>query len=220
MDAEQRFRAMQTELGFLRAELDLNRKYIFERPLAIVAGAFAAAATLEKLVGFDVLPMLFTALLGFNLWFTYNRLQSNARIISYLQVFHTPSNAAQWIGWEAALHKFRHFETVDPNLPTRPARQQVNRFYGPILLFHLIAAIAVTGFLLAQVYPAGIAFEHLGNVQRFVVILNGVALLALLVLGWRLRPATVRNTIDETRITWLQLLVPEQNKPGCSAKTS
>src|SRR5829696_3806537 len=107
MTEDQQFEAMQKELGFLRAEMDLNRKYIFERPLLIVAGGITAAATLEKLMGFEVLPLLFIVLMGYNLWFTFNRLQSNARVIAYLQVVYTPDGVDRWIGWEAGLLRFR-----------------------------------------------------------------------------------------------------------------
>jgi hypothetical protein len=212
VNEQNRFQAMQTELMFLRAEMDVNRKYIFERPLAIVAGAFTAAATLKNLVGFDALPMFFTALLSFNIWFTYNRLQSNARIISYLQVFHTPSGMPHWIGWEAALNEYRKREIVPrASTPSGKSRRE-NRFYGPILFFHVGASLAATGLLLAQIYPTGIAFERLGFLQEIVVILDIGAIAGLVMLTWRFRPGMVRHTIDETRQIWTQLLPPANDE--------
>jgi len=195
---------MQAELAFLRAEMDLNRKYIFERPAALVIGAVTAAATLYDgtFEGFDLLPALFTALFGFNLWFTHNRLQSTARIISYLQVVHTPDGAPSWIGWEAALRKFRSTKVERVRTRSVPRQPEASRFYGPILLFHVLAVLATTGLILAQVYPDGIDLSSLARVQRAAVIVDVVAVIGLLGLAWWVRPITVRHTIDDTRRIW------------------
>jgi hypothetical protein len=191
--------------------MEVNRKYIFERPLAIVVGAFALAVARDKLVGFDVLPMFFAALLGFNLWFTYNRMQSNARIIAYLQVVHTPDGLTRWIGWETALHEFRTLALGIAGDSPESEQQRDNRlpghrFYGPIFLFHFVAAAAVTGLILAQAYPAGIQLGQLDTAKQIVLALDGIALFGLVAFGWRIRPATVRNTINEARDVWVRIL--------------
>jgi hypothetical protein len=150
---------LQAELTFLRSEMELNREYIFERPLVIVAGGITAAAGLQTLIGFDVLPIVFVTLMAYNLWSTFNRLQSNARIVSYLQVIHRRHRAHLWIGWEAALQEFRQFPARSPDRYAlfrdrrrTPDEYSENRFYGPILTFHLVSALGITGFFLAQVY--------------------------------------------------------------------
>jgi hypothetical protein len=212
MTEAQRFEAMQRELGFLRAEMDLNRKYIFERPLLIVAGGVTAAATLKELVGFEVLPLLLIVLMGYNLWFTYNRLQSNARIISYLQVVYTPAGFGRWVGWEAALLSFRKHGSRSlrsrTHLGWEPSdEQQGNRFYGPILSFHVAAVVLLTGFLLAQSELVAQPFHVVGPLQASTLGLTLLALVAFLVLSWFLRPGKVRFTIDESRNVWQKVLL-------------
>jgi hypothetical protein len=225
---EQRFEAMQKELGFLRSEMDLNRKYIFERPLLIVAGGITAAATLEELIGFEVLPLLFIVLMGYNLWFTYNRLQSNARIIAYLQVVYTPDGADRWIGWEAGLLLFRAQprETRAPkdnrflrwwrgDLADRPPKvkgQPGNRFYGPILSFHIAAVVLLTGFLLAQSDLVGKPVDAFASLQGAALALTGITLIGFFVLAWLLRPGEVRHTIDESRRVWERILPPSSRE--------
>jgi bacteriorhodopsin len=202
---------MQRELGFLRAEMEMNRKYIFERPLLIVAGGITASATLKTLVGFEVLPLLFLVLLGFNLWFTYNRLQSNARIISYLQLIYTPGGFSRWIGWEAALKRFRERGSIEPEAPSTSKKQRENQFYGPILIFHLLAVVLLTGFMLAQRRPEPAPALN-QSALAIVINLTGVALIAFFILAWCLRPITVRNTIDETYSIWERILPPTEDE--------
>lgn len=199
---------MQTELVFLRTEMELNRRYIFERPLLIVAGGITAAATLAPLAGYGILPLLFTILLGYNLWFTYNRLCSNSRIISYLQVIHTPEGAPYWIGWETALHRFRTRDRGKTVSPPCARAQRENRFYGPILVFHVVAAMALDGFLFAQAYPGDIWRGHFAPVQLFTIVINGIAVIGFLVLIWLVQPANVRDTVEEAHVCWRDLLIP------------
>jgi len=84
------------EYSFLREELDMNRRFVFERPLLIVGAALAAAVPLADKRAFFLLPLPFLAVLLFNLWFTINRLQSSARIIGYIQLVH--EGEKNWIG--------------------------------------------------------------------------------------------------------------------------
>jgi len=189
--------AKQAEVAFLRAEMEQNRKYIFERPIAVVVGAVAAAATLaggdKTFQGFDLLPTVFTVVLGFNLWFTHNRLQSTARIVSYLQVFHPGDGTRLWMGWEAELHEFRRIQ---------PERR---RFYDGIWAFHILAAVASTGLILVQIYPDPDNLLGAGLVQQVAVGVDVAAVFGLLFLAGKLRPSTVRHTIEQTRGVWEQI---------------
>lgn len=208
MDLTQRFEAMQTELRFLRAEMELNRKYIFERPLLIVAGGITAGGALAKMVGFHVLPVLFIVLMGYNLWFTYNRVQSNARIISYLQLVHTPAGASRWIGWEAGLREFRMEDFPrDVRAPLSDGEKE-NRFYGPIYSLHILSAFLLTGFLLAQVDLQETLFIPIHFNPGAVFGVTGLAIVAFLLLCWVVRPAKVRDSIYVTRDVWEEVLPP------------
>lgn len=212
MTDDQRFETMQKELDFLRAEMDLNRKYIFERPLLIVAGGITAAATLKELIGFEVLPLLFIVLMGYNLWFTYNRLQSNARIISYLQVVYTPDGIDRWVGWEAGLLRFRQQHSPATAEAPAPEGQRGNRFYGPILSFHVAAVVLLTGFLLAQSDLFAKPAKAFASLEGAALALTGIALISFFALAWLLRPAKVRHTIDESRQVWKEIL--PATRPG------
>lgn len=211
MTHPERFDAMQKEHELLRAEMDLNRKYIFERPLLIVAGGITAAATLRELVGFEVLPLVFIVLMGFNLWFTHNRLQSNSRIIAYMQLVHTPEGIDLWRGWEAALREFRNTHRKRPHRRSAVDSSE-NRFYGPILTFHVLAVVLTTGFLLAQmeVETVGPSAAGSGLGRGVSSVLTGAAFVVVCILAWRLRPGRVRGTIDAAYGVWEALLCPAE----------
>jgi len=180
--------AKQAEVAFLRAEMEQNRKYIFERPIAVVVGAVAAAATLaggdKTFQGFDLLPTVFTVV---------KDLQSTARIVSYLQVFHPGDGTRLWMGWEAELHEFRRIQ---------PERR---RFYDGIWAFHILAAVASTGLILVQIYPDPDNLLGAGLVQQVAVGVDVAAVFGLLFLAGKLRPSTVRHTIEQTRGVWEQI---------------
>ena len=134
------------EYEVLRAELNINRQFVFERPLLIVGVAFAALAGVGKEpVAVQGLILFFLLLLFFNLWFTFNRLRSNARILGYLRVVHENPGKALRPGWENALSlhrawlatqgtRLRQIEGDCKELTMHDA----NRFYGGLFLFHLV----------------------------------------------------------------------------------
>jgi hypothetical protein len=95
------------EYKFLRQEHENNRKFIFERPLLIVGATFASAITINDKSLLLLLPLPFLALLYFNIWFTHNRMESSARIVSYLQIVHEGVSKYKWIGWENAVRLYR-----------------------------------------------------------------------------------------------------------------
>jgi hypothetical protein len=211
MDRRERFEAMLAERAFLQTEMELNRRYIFERPLLIVAGGITAAATLAEMVGFHFVPILFVALMGFNLWFTYNRIQSNGRIISYLQVIHTPNGDRLWFGWEAALDEFRKRKAATPQQPVEREPQPEFGFYGPIFAFHQVSVVLLTAFLLAQVEWRSDETQ-IATPALVVLGLTGVALVVFFVLCWRLRPDNVRPTIGRTRAIWKAVFADKRRK--------
>ena len=97
------------EYKSLRQEHENNRKFIFERPLLIVGATFASAMTVADKGFLVLLPIPFLALLLFNLWFTHNRAESSARIVSYLQLVHEGVCPVNWIGWENSVRLYRQW---------------------------------------------------------------------------------------------------------------
>ena len=201
MTTNDRSKYMLAELGFLRAEMEANRKYIFERPFVILAGAFAAATTLKDLAYTAALPALVTVLLSFNLWFTFNRIQSTSRIVAYLQYVHTPGRSNLWIGWEAALRQYR-MTPRSPKSSSDEVAQELgereSRFYGPILAFHMASAICITVFVVLRLLNEPIPPSSTFIVQRFLIGIDCGAIVGLCLLAIRYRPSmsTVRLLIS------------------------
>ena len=212
MTPESRFTAMQSEQSYLRAELELNRKYMFERPLIILAGAFTAAATFKDLLGYIGMPSLFIVLLAFNMWFTYNRAISNARIIAYLQYLHTPSNYERWIGWEAALRQHR---VAEPSLRKRWTKKQLdhsaNRFYTPLFVFHIVCVLSITSLLALQWLLAQKGNLALRPPEMFAFALDSIALVAFAVLCISFRPTRIDAAIAFHYRVWEYIFTPEAN---------
>jgi hypothetical protein len=92
--------------------------------------------------------------------------------------------------------------------PGAPEEQPGNRFYGPILSFHIAAVVLLTVFLLAQSDLGEHPATAFASLRGAAFALTGIALIAFFVLAWRLRPGRVRNTIDESRCIWEKILQP------------
>jgi len=116
----------QSEYESLRNEMNENKKYVFERPLAIFTAAVILFDYLKDADIVLVLPSMIILLFLFNLDFTCNRLNSNARIVNYIRQF-IESKYPDCYHWETFLHKYR-----DVN------KNESLKFYPIIFGFHLI----------------------------------------------------------------------------------
>jgi len=94
------------EYETLRQELLEAKRYVFERPLAILAVAVAAIQFFDKPQAV-IIPFAVALVTLFNLWFTVNRLQSAARIAAYIQLVLEAPEEYQWVGWEKSLRAYR-----------------------------------------------------------------------------------------------------------------
>jgi len=134
------------EYDALREELKINRQFVFERPLLIVGAAFAALTSIGKeSMAFQALTLFFLLLLFFNLWFTFNRLSSNSRILGYLRVVHESDESVLRPGWENALSLHRKWLAANVEELRRIEKEcdtlamhDANRFYGGLFWFHLV----------------------------------------------------------------------------------
>ena len=77
---------LELEYSSLREEMLQNKGYVFERPLLIITAAGIASIQLSGKPSVVLLPFLLVIILSINLWFTINRLESTARIASYISV--------------------------------------------------------------------------------------------------------------------------------------
>lgn len=146
------------EYESLRQEVLQNKQYIFERPLAIIAAAGIAALQLSENLSMLALPSLVILVLCVNLWFTGNRLRSNARIVGYIAVALEPGSHYSWIGWENALRLHRKWtksyspkqrkKRIKPHLAF-DAMPDSMMFYPMLLALHIVPVIfAFIAFLL------------------------------------------------------------------------
>lgn len=200
------------EYRSLRQELEVNRRFIFERPLLVVGGTLAATLGLsEKSVG-GLLAVPFLIVLAFNLWFTFNRMQSNARIIAYLQLVHEGTDRRQWVGWENALRMYRIWQfraqTLDPKSWYAPDKGQSDRieFYKGIFRFHLALGFGVTALLILQPLRNLLAKPQWGW-DAFCVVASVASLLWFLWFSSSYRNDRT-TTVERNRQIWSQVLAP------------
>jgi len=197
------------EYGVLREELKINRQFVFERPLLIVGVSFAALTNLEKSPFVQGATLLFLLLLFYNLWFTFNRLSSNSRILGYLRVVHESPDTRRRPGWETSLYRYRDWlanHSEDYQSIVRECAElklhDANRFFRGIFWFHVLSGglsvFVALGWGIATVpSPLGVGLA-IGTV---VVYAAGVV---LALTSWN--PYRIRNPIEvETRV-WEQVL--------------
>lgn len=220
---------MLEEYKFLRQELETNRKFVFERPLLIVGATLTIAAALRnQIMGILwFLPLPFLTILFYNLWFTCNRLRSNARIVAYIQLVHEGSERLLWIGWETALHEFRRRayrvdrerkaakktrkKAATPPTPS-PGTYHSMGFYDQIFYFHIVLALMAS---LLTVLPNPAAPTG-GRIDPGVMVPVFVALpmaVFLFYSFYRFRPQKIRHLIDRNQAIWREVL-PQPQTPS------
>jgi hypothetical protein len=201
------------EYRFLRQELEANKAYVFERPLLIVGATLAGVAGLSGGQPMEALPIVFLAVLLFNLWFTANRMVSSGRIIGYIQLVHEGRPKVEWIGWENALRRYREWQyakkqmrgTEPPPSKTIPAQQHGIAYYPAIFYFHVLLGTLITLIIMNQIAGANPKQHDIGTAD---VIWLGTDILALILFcggAFRLRPDVLRHDIEEKRQLWLRV---------------
>lgn len=197
------------EYEVLREELTINRQFVFERPLLIVGVSLAALASADKdSVFIEGLILFFLLLLFFNLWFTFNRLSSNARILGYLRVVHESSESALRPGWENALSLHRTWLATHSNdLRSIESRcgaltmHDANRFYGGLFWFHLImGGLAIVFGLL---HPSGLKEVHSLVLKSIAIGIYGAGIVAALRYWNPYRP---KNALEVQTCVWRKIL--------------
>ncbi|MCX6322346.1 MAG: hypothetical protein NTX93_11180 [Bacteroidia bacterium] len=119
----------EKEYETLRQELNENRKYVFERPLLIITAALVFFEYIAKTPFIMLFPNIIIFLLLFNLKFTSNRLNSSARIVSYIRLFIEKKDPSNY-RWESFLSKYRE----DRN-------KKGLRYYPTIYWFHILTVL-------------------------------------------------------------------------------
>lgn len=197
------------EYESLRQELLQNKQFVFERPLVIIALAGVAAVQLSDTTPVLALPALLISVLCVNLWFTANRLRSNARIAGYIAATLEPGCPHAWIGWENALRLHRKWYKS-----TMPAERQTRikpyldsdstpdaMMYFPIILaLHAVPAVFafIASLLTLSDGPRGVRLVMSG------LTILATACFAALCRG-PYRPCNMTHMIETQRATWLAI---------------
>ena len=198
---------LQAEYATLREEILQNKKYVFERPLLIITAAGVASIKLSGEAPLAFLPLLLVIVLLTNLWFTVNRLHSNARIVAYLSVALEPSAVIEWIGWENALRKYRSWSKRGTSEErSRAVAEHIDlaaipdamMFYPALWILHLatviITAASSGASLINSMTPV--------SITAFALTMLTSAIFLYYCLGPD-RPGKLRSVIETQRATWI-----------------
>jgi len=152
----------EKEYESLRNEINDNRKYVFERPLLIFSAACIFFDSVSKTDYAILFPCLIVLLLLFNLHFTANRLNSNARIIAYIRLYiekNQPSNYQ----WETFLNAYR-INGENKGL----------KYYPIIYYFHIVLIILLL-FLEVLLYFDG--YQYSNNIKIQIIKIGSIVLI-------------------------------------------
>lgn len=200
------------EYRSLLEEHRMNRVYIFERPIIILGLAGVATQYFYKSSIGQLILAALIFLLCYNLWFVGNRLQSDARIVAYLQLVHEGELSANWFGWESALREYRrwtrfHIKKGDLDNLIKSATDfdvvpDGLLFFPAIAILHTV--MALVAFCAALIrwseYRAISENAIIENVSMFAAIL-AMTIFLFYALG-PLYPNKLRASIENERAKW------------------
>lgn len=88
------------EYRSLQEEHRKNRGYIFGSPV-LVLGIVAAGIEYSTKTGLEnpLISAILIFIICYSIWFLGNRLQSDARIVSYIHLVHEGEYQSNWMGW-------------------------------------------------------------------------------------------------------------------------
>ena len=203
----------ELEYNTLRQELLENKKFMFERPIAIVVGLAVIYGKLPSGSLEPFFPLLLVVLLGFNLRFTFGRVQSITRIAGYLHVVLEGQYRIRWIGWENALWRHRAWATG----PCREERKRkLNELigrrvvevplsdYNLLFWFHVIAIGLGLSLIIHSVMPEQLNFPIW--LSLLIGLTIGKILFVFIVpycVPWY--PKQVQGLMHEQKVLWQHL---------------
>ncbi len=206
---------VRDEYSTLREELLQAKRYLFERPLLIVAlgvGGFtslkvgkdgvAGAAGATGAAG--VMAFLLTSLILFNQIFTVSRFMSASRIVAYIQLALEERVAGSDLGWESSLRCYRMWINRGEKKIKRIMDAKIDKkaipnstfLYPLVYYFHILVFVGTAAGL---VYLVCIDSSLLN-----VLSLIGVALIAIFFSRYcKSHPPSEICKLDErNRVLW------------------
>lgn len=188
----------ENEYNSLRAELNENKKYIFERPLLIITAAFVFFQYMSDSPFILLFPCIIFYLLLFNLEFTSNRLNSSARIVSYIRLKIETADPKNY-RWETFLSEYR-----------KVSAEKSLRYYPIIYWFHILSMVL---FILIEYHcylgnKIDFAFQDLKKeiITISSVILILIGLVFFLVVAARSHPKRIERFFINEQKTVLEAL--------------
>jgi len=193
----------EKEFETLRNELLQGKRYVFERPLLMIAGSIAFIQFIDKQYAI-YFPIIIIGLLSFNLWFTVNRLGSMARIVAYIQLILEDKNS-KWIGWETSLSCYRKWlklnnETSDKIKIGNEAVYDNLGYYPTIYYLHVVVSIIV--FLIFAIHTT----YHYNLENLIWILITLEVLISFLIYAFRKRPKKINPLIARNRQIWRSVL--------------
>jgi hypothetical protein len=195
---------IQDEYNTLREELLQAKKYIFERPLVIVALG-VGGINLVPGAYMALLPLVLSGVLLYNFWFTANRIMSAARIIAYIQLELEEHAIGNWVGWETCLRYYRKWLKLDPDEKVKDISKEMDAdavpdamtFYPSIYRLHII--LMVSTLLIAIV----VSIYNLSIVNVLCTIGAAVVLYYFRPYTQKYDPEWARSLSERNRIIWI-----------------
>jgi hypothetical protein len=194
------------EYRTLREELTISRKYVFERPLLILA-LVAASSRIIEVEYAALLLVVVAALLLFNFWFTTNRLTSGARITAYIQVELEERKYGRWLGWETCLRQYRRWlkdgreqkEKEITDALDKNAIPDALMYYPPIYMLHmgLMTMTLIAAVLLAVRQQNCLSIAG-------AVLVSGIGVWFVIYL-YQSFPSRMRALIERNRVIWIKV---------------
>lgn len=187
------------EYQSLRAELSQSRRYVFDRPLVIVAVGVAGLEILEaEFVA--LVPILVPYLLLFNFWFTLNRLKSAARIVAYIQLELEESSCGPWVGWESCLREYRRWH----NNNERDSVTVDEKAAGKALMYYPAIRNLHLGLMAFVLYGSSILAAAKGSLPMAAgTAIGSFAAVALVLELMRNPESSMRTLIERERALWV-----------------
>lgn len=206
------------EYRSLQEEHRKNRGYIFGSPV-LVLGIVAAGIEYSAKTGLDN-PLIFAILIFiicYSIWFLGNRLRSDARIVSYIQLVHEGEYQSKWMGWESILREYRiwyhthqekgDFKTLQEEKLDKDAIPSALMFYPAIWLFYILLVLSIVALVIFKIIdvlklPAGLHSTHIVSAAATVIATGYFFYYAF----GKLYPEHLNAVYERERANWLCIL--------------
>jgi hypothetical protein len=208
----------QVKLEEYRALLEehrRNRGYIFGSPVVVLSIVAAVIEYANKAREDQFILSVSIFIITFSLWFLGNRLRSDARIVSYIQLVHEGEYISRWIGWESILRQYRiwmethkeDLEKLQDNKKDPKAIPCALMFYPAILSLYSVLVLSTVTLIIIKSIP--ISFDK--TIIGFIFAIASALLFLYYALG-PMRPRRLNAVYEVERANWLCIFEEMDNR--------